>query len=201
MDAMNFYERLPLFGTGIALGLFLIVSHAFLLAKAAPAQQFLKRLHRNHTAGQVLIAIGMIWFWLLIAPPNKGILSSLAMDLGDFNRAKPLLRLFIPICLVGLTIAIKEYLSIRALGLIGLMAAAPLLEAAFLKDPVSRLLIPTYCYALIIVSLYLVGMPYLFRDAILWASATANRWKGLCLAGIIYGTAILICALLFWRGY
>src|SRR6478736_2480778 len=50
--------------------------------------------------------------------------------------------------------------------LLGLMVAAPLLGAAFLKDPESRLLVPIYAYGLLTASLFFVGMPYLFRDAV-----------------------------------
>ena len=50
MDAMHLYERLPLFGTGIVLGLWLIALHAFLLAKPEASQNFLKRFPRNQLA-------------------------------------------------------------------------------------------------------------------------------------------------------
>jgi hypothetical protein len=97
------------------------------------------------------------------------------------------------------SISVKDFLSVRALGLLGLMVAAPLLSAAFLKDPTSRLLIPVFCYVLITVSLFWVSMPYLFRDWVNWATASASRWRALAFGGIAYGVALLACALLFWR--
>lgn len=81
------------------------------------------------------------------------------------------------------------------------MIAAPLLEAAFLEDPTSRLLIPIFAYALLTKSLFWVGMPYLFRDAVTWVTATNARWKMASFAGLAYGIATLICAFAFWRGY
>ena len=201
MDQMHLYERLPLFGTGIVLGVWLIALHAFLLAKPALAQGFLKRFPRDQKIGQVLLAVGLLWFWLLVAPPGKGILHSLSMDLGEFNGLKKYLRYLVPISIVAVGMAVKEYLAVRALGLLGLMVAAPLLEAAFLKDPQSRLLVPIFAYVLIISSLYWVGMPYLFRDTVSWATASRSRWQMLCAGGLAYGIAVLACAVLFWRGY
>ena len=200
--AMHAYENLPLFGVGIALGVRLIALHVLMIVKAESVQTFLKRFPRNQQLGQILIGVGLIWFWLIVAPQEKGFLNFLAMDLGDqFNAMKPILRIAVPVSIVLVSISIKEFLAVRALGLLGLMVAAPLLESAFLKDPSSRLLVPIFAYILIVKSLYWVGMPYLFRDAVTWATASQQRWKMLCFGGLAYGIAVLACALLFWRGY
>jgi hypothetical protein len=81
------------------------------------------------------------------------------------------------------------------------MAAAPLLGAAFLKDPASRLLVPIFAYTMLTASLFWVGMPYLFRDAITWITADQRRWTLACVAGLGYGIATAVCAFAFWRGY
>ncbi|TAE91351.1 MAG: hypothetical protein EAZ81_06890 [Verrucomicrobia bacterium] len=197
---MHLYERLPLFGTGLVLGLFLLLGHVLLLVKSDTCQHFLKKFPRNQKIGQVLLGIGLLWFWLLVAPPNKGWISVLAMDMTDFNGIKPLLRLLMPLIFVAVAMSITEFLSVRALGLLGLLVAQPLLDSAFLRDPATRLLIPIYTYGLIIASLFFVGMPYLFRDAVTWATAKKTRWNALCCGGISYGIAILFCAFAFWRG-
>lgn len=201
MDPMHPYERLPLFTAGLILAIWLIGLHLAMLAKPAACQAFLKKFPRNQMFGQILLGIGLAWFWLLIAPQGMGKLSALAMDLGEFNRAKPLLRLLAPVALVLVSISVKDFLAVRALGLVGLMAASPLLEAAFLKDPESRLLVPIFAYALLTASMFCVGMPYLFRDAVTWATARQQRWFGLSVAGLAYGVAVLVCAFAFWRGY
>lgn len=197
---MHPYEKIPLFAAGLVLGIWLIASHGLMLAKPAPVQDFLKRFPRNPLLGQVLLGIGLAWFWLLIAPEGLGMFSALAMDLGEFNNAKPLLRILVPAALVLVTISVRDFLAVRALGLIGLMAAAPLLDAAFLKDPSSRLLIPIYAYAMLTASMFCVGMPYLFRDAVEWVSSRQERWKLFSAAGLAYGAATVVCAFAFWRG-
>lgn len=197
---MHPYEKIPLFTAGLVLGVWLVASHGLMLAKPAMVQGFLKRFPRNALMGQILLGIGLAWFWLLIAPEGMGMLSSLAMDLGEFNNAKPMLRILVPISLVLVTISVRDFLAVRALGLVGLMAASPFLEAAFLKDPATRLLIPTYSYAMLTASMFCVGMPYLFRDAVDWVTAEPKRWTIASVAGLVYGAATLICAIAFWRG-
>jgi hypothetical protein len=123
------------------------------------------------------------------------------MDLGEFNGAKPMLRILVPITLFLVVISVRDFLAVRALGVLGLLVAAPLLESAFLKDPASRLLVPIYAYALLTASMFWVGMPYLFRDAVDWVAAKPARWRSASLAGLAYGLATLGCALAFWRAY
>ncbi|MEO5715357.1 MAG: hypothetical protein ABIT37_17900 [Luteolibacter sp.] len=192
---------MSLFTTGLVLAVLLIASHAFMLAKPKEAQDFLKRFPRNQFFGQILLGIGLAWFWLLIAPTGLGKLSALAMDLGEFNAAKGLLRILVPASLILVTISVRDFLAVRALGLVGLMAAAPLLGAAFLKDPQSRLLVPIYAYAMLTASLFFVGMPYLFRDAVTWVTAEQKRWTIVTGAGLAYGVAVLVCAFAYWRAY
>ncbi|MFT3990183.1 MAG: hypothetical protein QM680_02115 [Luteolibacter sp.] len=201
MDPMHAYQHLSLFTVGIVLAVWLIASHAFMLLSPAAAQDFLKKFPRNQQLGQILLGIGLAWFWLLIAPSTLGPLSSLTMDLGEFNGAKPILQILVPISFVLVSMSVRDFLAVRALGLVGLMTAAPLLAAAFLKDPPSRLLVPVYAYALLTASLFFVGMPYLFRDAVTWVTAKRSRWTASSLAGLGYGVAVLVCALAFWKGY
>lgn len=198
---MHPYEKIPLFHAGILLGIFLVTCHAWMLLRPAQAQGFLKNFPRSSGWGQALLVLGLAWFWLLVAPPGLGTISFLAMDFGDFNNLKPALRIIVPISVVLVAISIRDFLAVRALGLLGLMAAAPLLEAAFLKDPQSRLLVPAYAYVMLTISMFCVGMPYLFRDAVGWVTAKSSRWKLASLGGLVYGIAVLVCAVAFWRDY
>ena len=201
MDSMHPYQHLPLFTTGLVLAIWLIGIHVLMLVKPAETQGFLKKFSRNDQLGQILLGIGLFWFWLLIAPDNLGKLSALTMDLGEFNSAKGLLQILVPVSLILVCRSVRDFLAVRALGLLGLMAAAPLLGAAFLKNPESRLLVPIYAYAMLTASMFCVGMPYLFRDAVNWVTADRKRWTLCAFAGLGYGVATLGCAFAFWRGY
>lgn len=201
MDPMHPYEHLSLFTVGLVLAVWLIGVHTLMLAKPAMTRDFLKKFPRNQMLGQILLGIGLAWFWLLIAPDNKGIISALAMDLGEFNGAKRILQILVPVTMFLVATSVRDFLAVRALGVCGLMVASPLLESAFLKDPSSRLLMPLFAYVLLTASMFCVGMPYLFRDAVTWVTASNKRWNLFSLAGLGYGVATLVFALAFWRGY
>ncbi len=200
----HIYQEISLHAAGLVLGLFLVLLHGLMLVKADWCRDWAKKLPRHYNAGVYLMGVGMLWFWLLVAPDTHGtfsFLGALSMDLGEFKAMKPILQLLVPLAYVGLVMMVREFLFVRGLGLTLLMAAAPLLYAAFLKEPASRLLMPIYAYAMIIFGLYCVGMPYLFRDLIGWLTAKTIRWRVASLAGLAYGILVLACTLIFWKGY
>ena len=195
---MHPYEKIPLSTAGYVLAAWLIGLHLWMLLKPVDSKEFFQKLPRNRYLGSWFMGIGMAWFWLLIAPDGLGIFSKLQMDLGDFNRAKVYLRILVPIAAAGMIMHVKEFLAVRGLGLLALMAAAPLLYAAYLEPPTSRLLIPIFTYIRSFKGLFWVGMPYTMRDAITWATKNDARYKLLSLGGLGSGVAVLVCAVLWW---
>jgi len=120
------------------------------------------------------------------------------MDLQDFNSLKTIMALAVPLVAYLIITECKEFLAVRGLGLCLLMAAAPLLAAAWQEPHPFKFLMPLYAYAMIIKGLLMVGMPYMTRDLISWATSSAGRFKMLSLAGLAYGVGILACTILFW---
>ena len=87
-----------------------------------------------------------------------------------------------------------EFLAVRALGILCLLAAEPLLDAAFLRPEASRLLVTVLAYLMIVAGLFWVTMPYLLREQIHWSTKTAGRWRLLSGLAFVFGAAILVCA-------
>lgn len=166
--------------------------------KPTKVMTYLKALPRNYSAGKILMGIGLAWFWLLIIPDKFFFKSPLAMDLQDFNRLKMIMAFGVPLVGYLIITECKEFLAVRGLGLCLLMAAAPLLAAAWQEPHTFKFLMPLYAYAMITKGLFMVGMPYLTRDLINWATASPTRFKMLSFAGLAYGIAVLACTFLFW---
>jgi hypothetical protein len=80
-----------------------------------------------------------------------------------------------------------------------LLAAEPLLEAAFLKPGAGRLPLVLLAYAWAVAGLFCTGMPYLLRDAIAWLTRPGKRWAVACAAGALYGAALLIAPWIRYR--
>jgi hypothetical protein len=179
---------IPLRIMGILIGLWLIASHTVALAKPDLVKPWLKRFPRNDKLGTILVIIAFAWSFIIWS----------CMDLGEFFKIeKPVQMILVAGC-VGVIIYVKEFLAVRSLGFLMILAAAPILDSAFLKEPQTRLLIVAIAYAIALKGMFWVGMPYLLRDQINWVLAKDNRYKIGAIAGAVYGLVVLICAVVWW---
>lgn len=192
------YEMIPLDIAGYVLGILLLVGHLYALIKGAQVRAFLQASPRNHGLAQLLLCVGVAWFFMLVAPQGLGIFSSLRVSLAEFEDSRWILQLACPVLLVLMITQVKNLLFPRALGIFLLMVVAPFLSAAYLKDPVTRLLIPIWAYVLIILSLVWIAKPYIYRNMVQWLCERPKLWAPLCVGGILYGLAIFVCAMLWW---
>ena len=79
-----------------------------------------------------------------------------------------------------------------------LLAAEPLLDAAFFRYETSRLVLTVLAYIFIVFGLIWVTMPYMLRDQITWLSKRAGRWRGVHALAFIYGGALIGLALFYY---
>ena len=109
----------------------------------------------------------------------------------EYTRFQPLFVLGV----VGLGVTswlyVREFIAVRSLGILFLLGADVLLDAAFLRHDGARLIVVSYAYLIILEGMFMVGAPYLLRDAIAWGLATPARGKLLMGLGVIFGLALL----------
>ena len=169
-----------LHSAGLITGAFLVAVGLIGLVKPDFAN-VVQRFPRSRKAGIVLLTICLGWtFWLLAT-----------IQMGEFSGFRRPLLIALPIGYVLAVRFVDEFLAVRALGMLCLLAAEPLLDAAFLRYETSRLLVTVFAYLLIIAGLFWVAIPYVLRDQINWIARSVFRWR--CLHGIalIYGGVIL----------
>ena len=170
---------------GIVAGLFLLLVSLPALIKPELGRGFAQRLPRSRTAGVVFLTIDLIWsFWLLAT-----------MEMGEFSSFRRPLLFAVPIGFFLVLRFVDEFLAVRALGILLLLVAEPLLDAAFFRYEASRLLVTIFAYLLIVAGLFWVMMPYLLRDQINWSARSNERWRLLHGVALAYGLAILVCAI------
>ena len=163
-------------------GLWLIAMHGLALAKGAAAREWLRRLPRSKPLGTALLVAATVWFWWLIA----------TIDLGEFSNWRDRLKILIPVAALLTYLYADEFLAARALGMLVLLAAEPLLESAFLRPELTRLFLVTLVYVWIGFAMFWIGTPYTLRDQIAWLVASEKRWRAAALGGIAYGVLLLI---------
>jgi len=176
------YE-LSLRTAGFIAGIVLILFSFPGLVKATLLQNWFKRFPRSGVAGVILLTAALVWsFWLLAT-----------MEMGEFSSFRKPLLILLPIGYVLVLRFVEEFLAVRALGILCLLAAEPLLEAAFFRYETSRLFLTVLAYLMIIAGLFWVTMPYLLRDQIDWIAKNNARWWTFHGITAAYGIVILAC--------
>ena len=176
--------HLSLQTAGLIAGLFLLLVSVPGLIKPELARGFAQRLPRSRVAGFTLLTVDLFWsLWLLAT-----------MEMGEFSSFRRPLLIILPIGFFLVLRFVDEFLAVRALGILFLLGAEPLLDAAFFRTETSRLLVTVFAYLLIVVGLFWVTMPYLLRDQINWSARTPGRWRLTHGLALLYGAAILACA-------
>ena len=175
--------QLSLRAAGIAVGLFLLlIGTAGLLNPAM--QSMARQMPRSRITGIVLLTIALFWcLWLLST-----------IEMGEFASFRRPLLIALPIGYILVMRFVDEFLAVRALGVLCLLAAEPLLDAAFLRYEMSRLVVTVFAYLLVIAGLFWVTLPYLLRDQINWTTGSNARWRIVSGGALIYGAVTLVLA-------
>jgi hypothetical protein len=170
----------------LLVGLLLIVTHLLAIVRGESVKAWLRDFPRNKPAGVILTSILAAWFFWLVK----------VSDLGEFSNWRGLVLYLTPVSAVLAILFMQEFLAVRALGGLALMAAEPLLESAFLRDEQSRLLLVVLTYVWLTAGMFWVGMPYTLRDQIGWVTASEKRWRAAAFAGLAYGALLCVTGLL-----
>lgn len=177
--------HLPLHAVGLIVGIVLILLGLPGLFLPGNLQGWAKHFPRSFPAGVILLAIDLLWTVWLVA----------TMEMGEFQSFRRPLLILLPIGFILTMRFVDEFLAVRALGVLCLLAAEPLLDAAFLRTDGARLVVTIFAYVMVVFGILWVTMPYLLRDQIDWISKNQLRWRsahGLC---VLYGVAVLTLTL------
>ena len=173
---------------GLVAGLGLVVAHAFGLLRTDWTIGKLREFPRSYPVGVFLFLLAAAWaFWL-----------AATMDLGEFSPNRTLICGAILAAAAMVPLFAEEFLAVRAVGILALLAAEPLLGAAFLRPEQTRLLLVVLAYGWAVAGLIFVGAPYTMRDALQWVSRSPGRFRLVAWAGVVYGTLLIVVSLLFF---
>lgn len=173
---------------GLVTGFGLVAAHAFALLRTDWTIDKLRQFPRSYSAGLSLFLLAAAWaFWL-----------AATMDLGEFSPNRTLICGAILAAAVMVPLFAEEFLAVRAVGILALLAAEPLLGAAFLRPEQSRLILVVLAYGWAVAGLVLVGAPYVMRDALQWVSRPRGRFRFVAWIGVAYGALLVVVSLLFF---
>jgi hypothetical protein len=178
---------MSLFTATLLLGLFLAVSGALLLLNLPLVVAMLKALPRSTMASLVLFGGGVLWFLVLVAN-----MSDADRIFGSSNV--PWVIGFAVLGVLSLKY-VPDFLAVRGLSVLILLAAWPLLRAAFMQyDVPQRLFMVTFVFAAIAAALYLAALPYRLRDFIQWLFVRPARARVFGGGLLAYGLLLIVVA-------
>lgn len=115
----------------------------------------LKKLPRSKTLSFISMSLGAIWFLY------RHVLNLSEADFGDYKSVITLVSVFI---LVSSFYFTKDFLAVRGICILLLFYSREALDAAYLVESQSKLILVTLIYLLIIAALYFGSWPYRMRD-------------------------------------
>jgi hypothetical protein len=163
-------------------GLFLAVLGALLCWNSAQVTAGAKALPRSRDAAWVLFGAGAAWFVWRVAQLGEA-------DLIFVQRPTMLLIAFGALAVLAL-IYVPDFLAVRGLAVLMLLAAEPLLYAAYMEwTHPQRLLMVTAVYVGISVAIYLAAYPFRLRDFFDWLFRSPGRPRLVGAGLLAYGLA------------
>lgn len=149
----------------------------FLVGREKLREPILRGL-RNDRLAYAIFGLGAAWFLFEV------------WQMGDAeavfgNLTRPILLVGGLVVAFGSFSAARDFLVARGAAVLALLAATRFLDAAFLQDPTSRLVMVTGVYVMIVIALYVGTIPYKARDFYEWLFA--KSWRPIAL-GILLST-------------
>ena len=163
-------------------GLFLVLLGAVLCWNGAPLAAKARALPRSRDAAWVLFGAGAAWFLWRVSQLREA-------DLIFFQKPTLLMVAFGVLAILALFYA-SDFLAVRGLAVLMLLAAEPLLYAAYMEwTHPQRLLMVTAVYIGLAAALYLAAYPFRLRDFFEWLFRTPSRPRLLGAIVLAYGLA------------
>ena len=168
-------------------GLFLALLGALLAWGDPRVSSTAKALPRSQRGAWLFFGAGALWFLYRLSQLGEA-------DLIFFQKPAPVMIAFGVLAVLAFIYA-PDFLAVRGLCVLMLLAAEPLLYAAYMEwQHPQRLLMVTAVYAGLALSLYLAAAPYRLRDFFDWLFQQPVRARALGAGLLAYGLVTAVAA-------
>lgn len=173
---------MSLFLATLLVGIVLLVLGGTLAADTSFVRSALKSFPRSKTAAYVLLGGAAAWFLCRVSVLSE----------ADFGQYRKLLFVFFAGIAVLSFFYVAEFLAVRGLAALVLLAAGPLLHSAFGEyDIPARLFMVTAVYVALTLALWVGAQPWRLRDAINWLHRMPGRARLLGAGFVGYGLLLV----------
>ncbi|HKQ38296.1 MAG TPA: hypothetical protein VJ063_09475, partial [Verrucomicrobiae bacterium] len=149
----------------IALGLLYVLPNVYGVLKPAEFGEAARKFPRYTPAGYPLMLLATVWF----------VYNVYREPIADFAVMKPYLCGFFAAVGVGACIFVRDFLPVRGMAVLLLLAAKLMVDTARWVDTPWRLVISTLAYLWVIGGMWLTVSPWRMRDVANWLTASEHR--------------------------
>lgn len=169
-------------------GLFLALLGVLLLINSPAISSTAKAIPRSQRAAYLFFGLGAVWFIWRVSQLGES-------DLIFAKSPTPLILGFAVLAALSF-IYVRDFLAVRGLSILMLLAGEPLLTAAYMEyHHPQRLLMVTAVYIGLSLALYLGAAPYRLRDIFDWLFRVPSRPR--LVGGILFAYGLATAAASF----
>ena len=166
-------------------GILLFLVGVLLFSRNSLVVSASRAMPRSRAATVVLFGGAAVWFLTRVW----------TLSMADFGEYRTALLIFFALLALLAFSQVPDFLAVRGLAALMLLAATPLLDAAYMEyHHPQRLFMVSAVYVGIALAIYLGAVPFRLRDFIDWLFATAERPRVIGAALAVYGLVLGVVA-------
>ncbi|MSU62188.1 MAG: hypothetical protein EXS31_07310 [Pedosphaera sp.] len=169
----------------IGLGLVYSLPHIFALLKPAAFTGAAQKFPRCEKTGYVLTILGTLWFLANVQSET----------ISDFTSYKNIMLLGFGAVGLLACLFVKDFLAIRGLAIVLLVAAKLILDTARWHESQWRLVLSVLAYGWIIAGIWLTISPWRLRDWLNWVTKSHARLRLFSTVRLAFGLLLLALGL------
>lgn len=171
------------------LGLLVTLPNAYGVLRPEGFASAARKFPRFTPIGYVLTLLATLWFIHYVSLETN----------QDFIHLKSMLYYVFGAVGLGTCLFVQDYLPVRGLAALFLLAAKLMVDTARDVETGWRLVIVTWAYVLVLAGMWFTVSPWRMRDLILWSTATETRTRLTCGVRMAFGLFVVLLAFTAFR--
>ncbi|HMJ88974.1 MAG TPA: hypothetical protein VK530_04125 [Candidatus Acidoferrum sp.] len=173
----------------VILGLIVALPSAYGLLKPREFAVAARRFPRHTTIGWGLMLMGTAWFLFNVRQEK----------VADFANMQTIFLLVFGGVGIATCIFVQDFLPVRGLAVLLLLAAKLMVDTARWADTEWRLVISTWAYVWAVAGMWFTISPWRLRDILNWAVATEQRTRIVNGARVAFGIFVILLGVTVFR--
>lgn len=174
----------------VILGLLVALPSLFGLFKPKAFAEAVRKFPRQTPVGYVLMLLGTVWFLYYVSQET----------VSDFANIKKYFYILFGAVGIGSCFFVKDYLPVRGLAVLFLLAAKLMVDTARWEETGWGLVIATWAYALAVAGMWFTISPWRLRDILNWSVATESRTRVTSGVRVAFGLFVVVLGLTVFKG-